>query len=75
MCGGRARAARLCARVFAHVVGARMADAVSARWMRHAAGWEVAAWTPALPRAAEQAADEWCIVRACINCMNLIFSR
>ena len=53
MCGGRARAARLCARVFAHVVGARMADAVSARWMRHAA-WEVAAWTPALPRAAEQ---------------------
>ena len=54
MCGGRARAARLCARVFAHVVGARMADAVSARWMRHAAGWEVAAWTPALPRAAEQ---------------------
>ena len=54
MCGGGSGGVRSCARVFAHVVGARIAGVVCAcvcAGMRP----EAARWAPTRPRAAEQA--------------------
>ena len=55
-------AARSCARVFAHVVGTRIAGVVCAcvcAGMRP----EAARRAPTWPRAAEQAAARWCLMR------------
>ena len=66
MCGGRAGAARSCARVFARVVGARIAGVVCAcvlPGMRP----EAARWAPTRPRAAEQAAARRDLMRVHIK--------
>ena len=73
MCGGRMGAARSCARVFAYVVGSRIAGLVCACGGA-ACGQKRAAWPRTRPRAAEQAAAQRYLMRTRIKYMNLIFS-
>ena len=73
MCGGRAGAARSCARVFARVVGARIAGVVCAcvcegMWP------DAARWALTQPRAAEQAAARRDLMRVHMTNIILIFS-
>ena len=73
MCGGRAGAAHSCARVFAHVLGARIASVVVHVCVRGTRP-EARRKGPTLPHTAEQAAAQRYLLRVPITCMNLIFS-
>ena len=74
MCGGRAGAARSCACVFAHVVGARVASVVCACRVCAGMRLEAARWAPTRPRAAEQAAARRGLMRVHIKNIILTFS-